>query len=93
MSEKLAFEIENRGFKIRAFWGDGPEARIEITRDGQPYRSFAYPAYKIFNLAAHFEDIVDSELNKDIHGYEIAGSCGLGGYIMPKNIKGQEEKP
>jgi hypothetical protein len=89
-NEKLAFEVEDRGFKIRAFWGDGPDARIEIIREGQPYKTFTYPAYKIFNLAAHFEDIVDSELRHDDEGYKIAGSTGFGGYIITKEEEQDE---
>ena len=91
IEEKLAFEVEDRGFKIRAFWGDGPDARIEITRNGEPYRTFNYPAYKIFNLAAHFSDIVDSEIAKNIDGYLIAGSDGLGGVVTPTPEQGAGE--
>jgi len=45
--------------------------------------------YKIFNLAAHFEDIVEGELKSSDVGYRIAGSDGLGGGVMPK--KNMEE--
>jgi hypothetical protein len=88
--EKLAFEVEDRGFTIKAFWGS-PDARIEITRQGKLYKKFSYPAYKIFNLAAHFSDIVDSELRGDDEGYKIAGSTGLGGVIMPKRKEADDE--
>ena len=46
-----------------------------------------YPAYKIYNLSAHFSEIVDSEINNDTRGYEIAGSMGFGGVVMPKEVK------
>ena len=87
MDEKIAFELEDRRFKIRAIWGDGGESLIEITKDGQPYKKFTYPSYKIFNLAAHFSDIVDSELAKDDEGYRIAGASGFGGCVMPAPAK------
>jgi hypothetical protein len=83
-NEKLAFRKEYKGFEMKAFWGDEPDARIEITRDGKPYKTFSYPSYKIFNLAAHFIGIVDGELEGSDIGYRIAGSTGLGGVIMPK---------
>jgi len=88
-NEKLAFEKEYMMFKIKAFWGDEADARIEITKNGKEYRNFYYPAYKIFNLAAHFEDIVEGELKSSDVGYRIAGSDGLGGGVMPK--KNMEE--
>ena len=84
-NEKLAFtKKENyKGFNIRAYWGDESNARIEIIKDGKLYKEFSYPSYKIFNLQAHFEDIVDGELENSDEGYKIAGSTGLGGTIMP----------
>ena len=89
---KLAFEKEYKGFKIRAFWGDGRDARIEITRNGKEYKTFYYPGYKIFNLAAHFDEIVESELRGDDNGYRVAGSTGCGGVIMPNKIKEGDER-
>ena len=85
-NEKLAFEREYKGFKIKAFWGDESDARIEITKNETKYKTFFYPAYKIFNLQAHFEDIIDGELKNSVDGYKITGSDGLGGSVMPKEI-------
>ena len=88
-NEKLAFTLDNdyKGFNIRAYWGDGCDARIELIRDGKIYKEFSYPAYKIFNLAAHFDEIVDGELENSNSGYAIAGSDGLGGVVMPRGGK------
>lgn len=86
-NEKLAFTQDYKGFNIKAFWGDGDDARIEITKYGKPYKEFLYPAYKIFNLQAHFEDIIDGELENSDVGYRIAGSMGLGGVIMPRRLR------
>ncbi len=82
-NEKLAFtrETDYRGFNIKAFWGDGGNARIEIIKDGKVYREFLFPAYKIYNLQAHFEDIVDGELQNSDAGYRIAASTGLEGLV------------
>lgn len=65
-NEKLAFKQEYKGFEVKAFWGDGPDARIEITKDGKEYSTYQYPAYRIFNIQAHFTDMVDNELNKQV---------------------------
>lgn len=64
---ELAFQKKDRGFGVSA-WYDADDkcqdAIIEITRDGQPLRSFTYPAYRIWNIAAHFRDMVDDFLVK-----------------------------
>lgn len=81
--KSLAFEGPktgpDRGFSIKAHYLTEPEgdALVEITRDGEPYRRFLYPAYKIWNLAAHFTDIVDSEVAGDFYGYDLAGWTGF----------------
>lgn len=89
LNEKLAFTRKNdyKGFNIKAFWGNGADARIELIRDGNLYKEFLYPAYKIFNISAHFEDIVDGILNGNDSGFRVAGSTGLGGSVMPTDIK------
>ena len=80
--EKAAFEIEDRGFKVQAWYlEDSAESKgdalIEIERDGKPLRSFLFPAYKIWNIAAHFRDIVDGELAKNDSGYRAAAWNGI----------------
>lgn len=40
---------------------------------------FSTPAYKIYNLQAHFSDIVDGEIENSDSGYQIAASTGLEG--------------
>jgi hypothetical protein len=88
MSEKLAFKEEYKGFVAEAYWGDGPDARVIVTRDGQPFKEFKYPAYKIFNIQAHWMDIVEGELVNSDAGYRIAGSDMLGGCVIPqKEVK------
>jgi hypothetical protein len=81
--DKLAFEgpkgAPDRGFSVKAFYllhSDG-DALVEITRDGEPYRRFLWPAYKIWNIAAHFSDIVDGEIEGNFSGYDLAGWTGF----------------
>ena len=87
--EKPIFSLDNRDFNIKAWYAqDIPESKgdaiVELSYKGEVVRDIIYPAYKVYNLAAHFDDIVDSEINNDDRGYQIAGSDGLGGVVMPK---------
>lgn len=50
---------------------------IEILKDGAIIREFLFPAYKQYNLQAHFEDIVEGEIKESSRGYEMAASTGL----------------
>ena len=85
--ESLAFEGPksgpDRGYTVRASYLKEPhagDALVEILKDGQPLRQFTFPAYTIWNIAAHFKDIVDGEIEKSANGYAMAASDGLGGY-------------
>lgn len=59
---------------------------IEITKDGKIIREFLYPAYKQYNLQAHFQDIVDGEKQNSASGYETASWNGITGatFILPE---------
>ena len=85
--EKPEFDINDRGFNAKAWYLENTEtskgdALIEISYQGKVVRQFIFPAYKIWNIPAHFNDIVDGELSKDDkeRGYAIAASDGLGGF-------------
>jgi hypothetical protein len=89
------FDINDRGFNVKAWYlknddglGIKGDALIELRYSGEIIRELLCPSYKIYNIAAHFSDIVDSELSKSDkeRGYFIAGSTGLGGCIMPEQI-------
>lgn len=75
MNKKLVFDITERNFRVRAWYlNDDSDALVKITKDGKKYREFTWPAYKIYNIAAHFSDIVDGELSDDkLSGYREAG--------------------
>jgi hypothetical protein len=87
--EKLAFESRepDRGFTARASYLTEPrgEALVEIERDGKPYRRFLYPAYKVWNIAAHFSDIVSGEIEGNFSGYDLAGWDGFG-VVLPEPL-------
>ena len=58
--DSIAFEgpkAPDRGYTIRASYLKEPhaaDAMIEVMKDGQAVRKFLFPAYKIYNLQAHF---------------------------------------
>lgn len=80
--EAPEFDINYRGFNAKAWYLKNTEttkgaALIEISHKGEIIRSFIFPAYKIWNIAAHFRDIVDGELENSDKGYRIATRTGL----------------
>lgn len=84
--EAPEFDIDDRGFNVKAWYLDDTaeskgDALIEVSYNNKVIRQFIFPAYKIFNIAAHFTDIVDGELSKTDkeRGYRIAASTGLEG--------------
>lgn len=82
--ESVAFEgpkTPDRGYTIRASYLKEPkkaDALIEIMKDGATVREFLFPAYKIYNLQAHFSEIVDSEIEENDNGYRQAAWSGIG---------------
>jgi hypothetical protein len=79
--DKVAFETpHDRGFFARASYLKAPDngdALIEIFFEGKKLREFFFPAYKIWNVAAHLSDIVDGELENSGRGYSMAASTGF----------------
>lgn len=69
----------DRGFTVKAHKLLSPvgDALVEIYKDGEPYRRFLYPAYKVWNIAAHFGEIVTSEIDGNMAGYDAAGWTGF----------------
>ncbi len=87
------FDIDDRGFNVKAWYLENTadskgDALIVIKYGDAIVRKFIFPAYKIWNIAAHFRDIVDGELSKDdtSRGYAIAASDGLGGFAPIKPV-------
>jgi len=57
-----------RGFAVRASYLKKPndgDALIEIFRQGSVWRSYRYPAYRIYNIAAHFMEMVDNTIARE----------------------------
>lgn len=89
--ESLVFESPpDRGYVCRASYLKEPnagDALIEILKDGEPLRFFLFPAYKVWNIAAHFTDIVDGEIEQSSRGYEMAAWDGISGatFLVPNS--------
>ena len=79
--DKVAFEGEKRGYYFKATYLEEPkgESLIEISKGGKIVREFLFPSYKIWNIAAHGDDIIDGLEKENDEGLLIAGSNGLGG--------------
>ena len=78
MSEqKTAYDTMIKGYRFVATYVSAGSADIVISKDGNVLKSFTIPAYKIWNIAAHADDII-----ADIEdGLAIALSTGLGGQV------------
>ena len=83
--ELIAYDTSNdpyRGYTVRASFLQEPHKRdalVEIFKNQQLIRRFLFPAYKVWNIAAHFNDIVDGELESNNQGYEKAAWDGIQG--------------
>ena len=94
IKEKIAHKGNHRGYTFTATYLTEPagEALIEIHKGKELIREFSFPAYKIFNIAAHAEDIVNGLERDSDSGLYIAGSTGLGGSVyIEQALKGKGE--
>jgi hypothetical protein len=60
--ESEVFDGEWRGYQVRAHYlkpPDNQDALVEVLKDGEIVRSFRYPAYRVWNVAAHADDLID----------------------------------
>lgn len=81
--DKVAFDHEHRGYRFVATYLTEPkgDALIEISKDGTVVRATLWPAYKIWNIAAHAHDIVDGLERGNGSGLQIAGEVGFGANV------------
>ena len=95
----IAFEgpiIPDRGYTIRVSYlkESKTDALVEVMKDGVVIRWFLFPVYKIYNLQAHFRDIVDGEIAKNASGYAAAAWDGISGsaILMPDAMIAEGDK-
>ena len=81
--DTIAFEGDKQEFHFKATYLKEPKGKalIEISKDGQMVKEFLFPAYKIWNIAAHAKDIVAGLVQDSDEGLYIAGSDGLYGNV------------
>lgn len=92
--EALVFESKesDRGYTVRASYLKAPheaDVMIEIFKDDEPLRRFLFPAYKVWNIAAHFRDIVDGEIAGNASGYELAAWTGFPNALIAALTRGE----
>jgi len=88
MTEPL-MDFERGGYRFIV--SDESPAKVTITKGGQVVREFEFPAYKIWNIPAHAEDIVDGLEQESDAGLRIAGSDGLEGNAYASEPPAEEE--
>lgn len=83
IKDKIAFDQTHDGYRFLATYLKEPagDALIEISKDGENVREFLWPAYKIWNIAAHAQDIVDGLKQQSDDGLRLAGATGFGGNV------------
>ena len=88
--EKVAFDKEHRGYRFVATYLTEPkgDALIEISKDDRMVRETLWPAYKIWNIAAHADDIVDGLERDSSEGLYVAGEVGFGANVYSEAEKG-----
>ena len=63
MRLSLAYVLRHRGFQVIAWYSSDPQRAVLLfQRNGGFYNIMEHPAYTIWNVAAHFNDIVEREL-------------------------------
>lgn len=83
IKDKLAFEGDEGEFHFVTHYLSHPkgEALVEISTAERTVRKFLFPAYKIWNIAAHAKDIVAGLRMENDSGLYIAGDTGFGGNV------------
>ena len=91
--DEVAFDNESHGYRFVATYlktADGKQsgdALIEVFRGEKAVRSFMFPAYKTWNIAAHAQDIAAGLDEESDDGLRVAGSDGLGGNAYRRESK------
>lgn len=85
--DKLAFDSTNElrdGYRIKGIYLLDPpqDALVEIFKDEKLIRNFLFPAYKIWNIAAHANDIIDGLDDGSDYGIKIAAWNGIDGAVI-----------
>ena len=71
--------MNDRGYNVKVFYLMKPENKsfVQILKNENIIKKFFIPSYKIYNIPAHFINIVNSEIKGSTEGYEMALSTGF----------------
>jgi hypothetical protein len=85
IKDEIAYDINEFNLRFVATYLVEPkgDALIEIFKGDTLVKSFLFPAYKIWNIPAHANDIA-AEIEE---GLRVAGSTGLGGNVYQSPIE------
>ena len=91
VKDKVAFAGDENGIHFEVWYLKEPkgEALVEFSKDGVAVRSFLWPSYKVWNIAAHAKEITE-DMER---GLAIAGSDGLGGGVVRLRAALKREGP
>lgn len=83
---KVDYDFTEEGYRFVATHLAEPagDDLIEIFKGTELVRAFLWPGYKIWNIAAHASDIIQSLNEGNSDGLYIAGSTGFGGNVYSK---------
>jgi len=86
VKDKEVFKGITDGYEFTGTYLKEPkgDALVEIKKDGELIKEFLFPGYKIWNIAAHAQDIVNGLKKESDSGLLIAGSNGLGEKVYIK---------
>lgn len=63
LEELPVFDLTDRGYRVRVWrLTDPKDALVEFDHGVENLRKYLIPAYKMWNVAAHFNDMVDAEI-------------------------------
>ena len=81
--QTVAFDHRDGGYRFVATYLTEPigDALIEILKGDEVIRAFLWPAYKIWNIAAHASDIAASLDAGHSDGLYLAGEIGFGANV------------
>jgi hypothetical protein len=87
VKREVAYVFEQDDYKITATYLSDPkgESLIEIRQDDVLVKEFLWPSYKIWNITAHADEIIEGLKKGSDEGLRIAGSDGLGGNVYREN--------
>ena len=75
------FDYEKKGYRFISKEVGNGDSKITISKNEEVLREFLFPSYKIWNIPAHDEDIIESLNKESDEGLRIAGSDMLGGNL------------